>query len=40
MQISPDQWILAEWQGVPRNATIAFTWLVMAILAAGSTATS
>lgn len=36
MQISPDQWILADWQGVALNATIAFTWLVMLILAFGS----
>ncbi|MDE4106732.1 F0F1 ATP synthase subunit A [Phaeobacter gallaeciensis] len=36
MQISPDQWILAEWHGLQLTATVAFTWLVMALLAAGS----
>lgn len=36
MQISPDQWILAEWQGIRLNATIAFTWLVILILTLGS----
>lgn len=36
MQISPDQWILAEWPLFTLNATIAFTWLVMAILCLGS----
>ena len=36
MQISPDQWVLAEWHGLQLTATVAFTWLVMALLAAGS----
>jgi len=36
MQISPDQWILFEWQGLHLNATIAFTWLVMAVLVMGA----
>ncbi len=36
MQISPDQWILAQWPLFTLNATIAFTWLVMAVLCIGS----
>ncbi len=36
MQITPDQWILYEWRGLALNATVAFTWLVMAILTLGS----
>lgn len=36
MEISPDQWIIYEWQGFKLNATVVFTWLVMAILTAGS----
>ncbi len=36
MQISPDQWILFEWQGWRLNATIGFTWAVMALLTIGS----
>jgi F-type H+-transporting ATPase subunit a len=36
MEISPDAWILYEWRGLRLNATIAFTWLVMAILVLGS----
>ena len=38
MEISPDAWILAEWQGLRLNATIAFTWGVMALLVLGSVA--
>ena len=36
MDISPDQWILHEWRGWQLNATIAFTWAVMALLVLGS----
>lgn len=36
MDISPDQWILWQWRGLQLNATIAFTWVVMAILTIGS----
>ncbi|WP_306120040.1 MULTISPECIES: F0F1 ATP synthase subunit A [unclassified Roseitalea] len=36
MDISPDQWILYEWRGLTLNATIAFTWAVMALLVLGS----
>lgn len=36
MRISPDQWVLADWPPFALNATIAFTWLVMAILCLGS----
>lgn len=36
MKISPDSWILYEWQGWPLNATIVFTWVVMALLVLGS----
>ena len=36
MEISPDSWILYEWQGWQLNATIAYTWVVMALLALGS----
>jgi F-type H+-transporting ATPase subunit a len=36
MQISPDQWILFEWQGLHLNATVIFTWLVMAVLTIGA----
>ena len=36
MEISPDSWILYEWNGLRLTATIAFTWLVMAILVLGS----
>lgn len=36
MQITPDQWILYEWRGLELNATVAFTWLVMAMLTFGS----
>jgi F-type H+-transporting ATPase subunit a len=32
MEISPDSWILYEWQGLRLNATIVFTWVVMALL--------
>jgi F-type H+-transporting ATPase subunit a len=38
MEISPDGWILYEWRGVELNATIAFTWVVMALLVLGSRA--
>lgn len=36
MDISPDSWILYEWRGWPLNATIVFTWIVMALLVLGS----
>ena len=36
MEISPDSWILYEWRGLQLNATIAFTWVVMALLVLGS----
>ena len=36
MEISPDAIILFEWRGVQLTATVAFTWLVMAILVLGS----
>lgn len=36
MEISPDSWILYEWRGLQLNATIAFTWAVMAFLVLGS----
>lgn len=36
MEISPDSWILYEWRGWRLNATIVFTWTVMALLVLGS----
>ncbi|MDR9394823.1 F0F1 ATP synthase subunit A [Roseovarius sp. SYSU LYC5161] len=36
MEISPDSWILYEWRGLQLNATIVFTWGVMALLVIGS----
>lgn len=36
MEISPDTWVLYEWRGLNLNATIVFTWVVMALLAVGS----
>lgn len=36
MDISTDQWIMFEVAGWPVNATIVFTWAVMALLALGS----
>lgn len=36
MEISPDALVLWEWGPIKINATIAFTWLVMALLATGS----
>jgi F-type H+-transporting ATPase subunit a len=32
LEISPDTWTLYEWRGLRLNATIASTWLVMALL--------
>ncbi|WP_372992253.1 F0F1 ATP synthase subunit A [Sulfitobacter sp.] len=32
MEISPDSWILYEWSGWQLNATVVFTWVVMALL--------
>ena len=36
MEISPDAWVLYEWRGLQLTATVAFTWLVMALLVLGS----
>lgn len=36
MEISPDAWVLYEWRGLRLNATIVFTWAVMAFLVLGS----
>jgi F-type H+-transporting ATPase subunit a len=36
MQISPDQWIFWQWGPVALNATIVFTWFIMAVLVLGS----
>ena len=36
MEISPDAWVLHEWRGLRLTATVAFTWVVMAILVLGS----
>jgi F-type H+-transporting ATPase subunit a len=36
VEISPDSWVLYQWQGLQLNATIAFTWVVMALLVLGS----
>ena len=36
MEISPDSTVLYEWRGLRLTATIAFTWLVMALLVLGS----
>jgi F-type H+-transporting ATPase subunit a len=36
MEISPDSWVLYDWRGWQLNATIVFTWLVMALLVLGS----
>jgi F-type H+-transporting ATPase subunit a len=38
MEITPDTTILAEWRGLHLTATVAYTWLVMAILVLGSAA--
>jgi F-type H+-transporting ATPase subunit a len=36
MKISPDSWILYEWNGWQLNATVAFTWAIMALMVLGS----
>jgi F-type H+-transporting ATPase subunit a len=36
MEISPDSTILMEWRDLQLTATVAFTWVVMAILVLGS----
>jgi F-type H+-transporting ATPase subunit a len=36
MQISLDSWVLWQWGPVHVNATLVYTWLVMALLAGGS----
>ena len=38
MEINPDAWVVFEGQGLRLNATIAFTWAVMALLVLGSRA--
>jgi len=38
MHISPDQVVLWQWRGLELNATIVFTWGVMALLVAGARA--
>ena len=32
MEISPDTWVFSDWHGLRLNATIVFTWVVMALL--------
>jgi F-type H+-transporting ATPase subunit a len=36
MRISPDHLVFWQWEGVALNATIVFTWLVMALLVIGA----
>jgi len=36
MNLSPDSWVLWRWGPLALNATIAFTWVVMLVLAVGS----
>jgi len=36
VEISPDAWVIYEWRGLSLNATIVFTWVVMALLVLGS----
>lgn len=36
MDISPDQWIIWQGHGFTLNATIMFTWVIMAVLTLGS----
>ena len=36
MEISPDATVLYEWRGLRLTATVAYTWLVMALLVLGS----
>lgn len=38
MEIGTDHWIVLEVAGVPLNATIAYTWVVMGVLVLGSRA--
>jgi F-type H+-transporting ATPase subunit a len=40
MELSPDAWVLFEWRGLRLNATILFTWAVMALLVLVSWAVS
>lgn len=35
-KFSPDQWVFWEWGAFQLNATIVFTWVVMAVLVVGS----
>ena len=37
VRLSPDEWVFYEWGFVKLNATIVFTWVVMALLCALST---
>ena len=36
MEISPDATVLYDWRGLQLNATVVFTWVVMALLVIGS----
>jgi F-type H+-transporting ATPase subunit a len=36
MELSPDKWVFWQWGALQLNATIVFTWMVMAILTIGS----
>jgi F-type H+-transporting ATPase subunit a len=36
VEISPDALVFCEWRGLQLNATIVFTWVVMAVLVLGS----
>ena len=38
VEISPDAWVSLEWRGWQITATVAYTWLVMAVLVLGSRA--
>jgi len=40
MRISPDQWVYWSWRGIDLNATIVFTWGVMALLILGALLTT
>ncbi|MBE0413959.1 F0F1 ATP synthase subunit A [Yoonia sp.] len=36
MEITPDSWIVYDWHGWQLNATVVFTWVIMALLVLGS----
>ncbi|WP_372661063.1 F0F1 ATP synthase subunit A [Hydrogenophaga sp.] len=36
MRLSPDEWVLWQWGFVKLNGTIAFTWMLMLVLALGA----